>query len=86
MNTRDLTIILPATERATILAALEAAEAATDKTAAMQLNVHLLAWLRTELTSASVTARVNSLNAVIRQCKRITNHQSQVTNPPKGNR
>jgi hypothetical protein len=83
---RDLTIILPATERASILAALEAAEADTDKTAAMQLNVNLLAWLRTELTSASVNSRTNSLNTVIRACRHITNHQSQVTNPPKGNR
>jgi hypothetical protein len=77
---RDLTIHLPGTERATILAALEAAEAAQDKTAAMQLNVKLLVWLRAELTGAGVNSRTNSLNTVIRACRHITNHQFQKGN------
>jgi hypothetical protein len=71
MALTNITIHLPGTERATILAALAAAEADTDTTAAMLLNVNLLAWLRAELLGADVTTRTAVLNNLVKSARKI---------------
>jgi hypothetical protein len=77
MTTRDLTIILPATERATILAALAVADQRADDqdnsdcTPSYRLHTRLCAWLRTELTGAEPLTRTRALNEVIKEARLI---------------